>query len=308
MRIAGFFLRLAIILLVVGGLSYFLIGYVWLAWGSRAFLADVRFFEESIAADQANAKKCLNAPASSRSSLPIALQFRFLDDRSYTIELLCSLIEDSPIELRSNRLPPFITKLSGSSGFYVDLENPGVSGITLASFRAQQRFVFSKTSLLPQSAIATIETIPQTSLPQSVCAGFGYQCCAADAELGDGTGQTGGVTDCPGRCFSSCTARPYITSFVADPYPDPSNTVRLSREQLTVTFSYSADLVGGTIDRVSIDYGDGETEEVKSPTGVFSHTYRCASMCSYTATVTAYSQDGLSSLANTTSTLYIQVQ
>jgi hypothetical protein len=302
MRIVGFFLNAIFFLVIAAALVYFVGSSMWLAIGSRQFISDTNKLVDLLDNPSTNTKRCRTAPASSNYSVPKAVQLRFLDDKKYIVELVCTLIENTPVQIAQGSLPYLISKDPGSSGFYVDLARPQASTVTLRSLYAHTDFNFSG-KLLPSGQKITGDKT--SSSPITACAGWGYQCCQSPSEMGSGKSESSGVLDCPTSCFSVCSPRPYIVSFIADPYPSTGNIVAMESDSVTVTFSYTADLTGGKIAGVNIDYGDGQKDSSTESTGVFTHTYSCSGPCKYTASITASDANGNSSLASDTTTLYI---
>lgn len=281
---------------------YFIASQMWLAIGSRQFMSDIAVLEDLVDNPSGNAKRCQNAPASSKFSVPRAVQLRFTNDSSYVVELVCSLIENTPVQITQGTLPYLITKTPGTSGFYVDLAKPQASAVTLRSLYAHTDFNFSGKLLPASQKIPGEKTV---SVPATSCAGWGYQCCQSPSEIGSGASESTGVLDCPTTCFGVCTPRPYIVAFVSDPYPASNNEIVMDSDTLTVTFSYTAELTGGAISGVNIDYGDGQKDSSTEATGVFTHSYSCSGPCRFSAQITASDTKGNSSLATDTATLYI---
>jgi hypothetical protein len=257
---------------------------------------------ETVVTDNArNASQCQKAPASSDYSVPIAAQLRFLDEQTYQIELICTLIETTPIVVAQGKLPMFITKMPESSGFYVDLTSPEPSSLTVKSLRSEKTFVFDEKLL---AATAKRPDIAKTSLPKTACAGWGYQCCQTSAQKGTGTQKQSGVLDCPSSCFAACTSIPMVVALTSDPYPS-NNEVIMTTSSVTVTFSYTSTYSGGKVAKVWIDYGDGSRDETTEAIGVFTHTYTCNEQCRYKAVVHIEDAVGNSSVESDASTLYI---
>lgn len=300
MRIAGFFLRTLLTLGILVAVVYFFGGQVWLAVSTRGFIDASKDLETSKINLSSYTRRCQSAPAASSYSSPIAIQLRFLDSTHYQTELRCTLIEDTPVIISSGQLPMFISKEPGSSGFIVDFQSPTISTVTLRAFAATKTFTLDTTSQFSDGRSASV------SSPVTSCSGWGYMCCNQDQERGSGKAQTEGVLDCSGHCYSACSPLPYIQSFTSDPFPVSENTIRMDTDQLTVTFSYTAAIVGGVPTKVHIDYGDGSGEDSTQSTGSFVHTYSCISSCQNTAVVTAFDSNSNSSVVNSTSTLYIK--
>lgn len=301
MRIVGFFIRWLVTLAVIAGIVYLIGGQVWMAISLRGFMAHIDALETVVTDTARNARQCQSAPASSDYSVPIAAQLRFIDEQTYQVELICTLIETTPIVIAKGTLPMLITKLPESSGFYVDLERPEPSSLTVKALRSEKTFVFDEKLL---AATAKRPPITQSSLPKTSCAGWGYQCCQSNAQKGTGAQKQSGVLDCSGSCFKSCAPIPMVVALTADPYPS-NNEVLMTTSSVTVTFSYTSAYSGGKISKVWIDYGDGSRDETTESIGVFTHTYTCNEQCRYKAVLHIEDDSGNSSVESDASTLYI---
>jgi hypothetical protein len=141
--------------------------------------------------------------------------------------------------------------------------------------------------------------------PVSTCGGYGYLCCQPETQSGVGE-LYAQVTDCPKTCYSSCKARPVILSFTADPFPQGSpRTVSIGSGE-PVSFSFVASTAADPHLLVTIDFGDGQTQEFRETTGSTNHEYVCASgNCQFQAAVTA--RDGAGGVAAVTSLTQIRI-
>ncbi len=299
MRIAGFFIKWVCILAFLGAFVYFFCGQLWMAISLNGFLDEMKNLETVHLTLSNLTKTCQNAPASSQISQPIAVQLRFIDATHYQTEVLCTLIENTPVILRSGSLPMFVTKVPGTAGYYVDLTRPTKGTITLQSLAAKKELTVDTSS-----EHVGIETTSEA--PATACLGWGYQCCSPDQEHGTGALQSSKVTDCANNCYAACAPLPYVQAFTTDPYPVSGNVVRMDTDSLVVTFSYTSALLGGKIDKVSIDYGDGANDSSTEAAGSFVHTYSCPGPCSNAAVIKATDTKGNSSVVNDASTIYIR--
>src|SRR5258708_6153576 len=100
MRILAFFLRLLVFSAIIGVFVYFFGGTIWLKVGSYGFSQDITqltLYDKNIATYN---KICQTSPGSSENSVPLSFQLRFIDDRQYALEVVCTLIENTPIEIK----------------------------------------------------------------------------------------------------------------------------------------------------------------------------------------------------------------
>ncbi|MEP7167379.1 MAG: hypothetical protein ABI758_05365 [Candidatus Woesebacteria bacterium] len=301
MRIVGFFIRSLLTLAVLAVIVYLIGGQIWMAVGLGTFFSDISRLEDAVTDVVSDSRLCQSAPASSVYSTAKAVQLRFTDERSYRVEIVCTLIEDTPVALVEGKLPMFIQKAPGSSGFYVNLSAPEATSFTIRSLRAEKKLVFDEKLLVAGSALPQLTS---AAVPRTSCAGFGSKCCQSATEKGVGTAQSAGVLDCPGACFSSCQSIPSVVALTSDPYPS-NNEVIMNETSLTVTFSYTTTYPGGKISKVTIDYGDGSTDDSTETIGVFTHTYTCVGPCRYKAGLHVVDSSGNSSVESDASTLYI---
>ncbi len=299
MRILFGFFKILFILGFIGSIAVVFVGQLFLFYSGNEVVKTIETIESFIRFPATAHTTCQKAPQSSGHSQALAIQLRFLDDHSYVVELLCTQIESFPQKIASGMLPRFVQKTPGSSGLYYALGYPRPTTFTLQSFFAKKTYALDS-ALYGETKQSIDVTKPETS-----CAGYGYRCCDTIIERGVGASAKSGVTDCPLTCFAACVPRPHFIQFSAEPYPNSSREIEMQGEQLPVTFLYEAQELGGSIDRVRIEYGDGESQELGTAAGTFLHTYTCASQCKYSVRIVAYNTAGNSSLASDLTTLYI---
>ena len=302
MRIFFFFLKLAIFSSVVGALVYFFGGTLWLQVGSYAFQQDVAqlpLYDHNIAV---YTHMCQQSPQASDNSTPIEFQIRFLDDRQYVVEVVCSLIENSPIEIKRATLPLFIAKLPGSAGlvFPVDPSVEVTSAVRLGSINKQLGIELKGDTVSTGQAIEPLVGL----YPKAECASFGYSCCTEGSQAGKGDPLSRSVTDCPTRCFPACGSVPFVELFNSDPpYEQESREVSMNGNSLDVIFNYGVN--PKTVKNVHIEYGDGKNQDSTLADGIFSHTYTCSAACRYVVTLTTTDSSGVSSVETSQSKIYI---
>lgn len=302
MRILSFFFKLVLLGGAVSAFIYFFGGLLWLKVGTYAFLRDVNHLPLYDSDISTYLQLCQQAPESSDNSTPYAFQLRFLDDRRYVVELVCTLIENSPIELKQGSLPPFITKVPGSAGFTYPIEQqePVTSAIVLFSVNKHMGVQLQGDTV---TTGPEIESLVGT-YPKSMCVSFGYQCCDSESQAGQGQLLSRSVTDCPTRCFPACGSLPFVELFNSDPpYEQTSREIAMTTNTMDVIFNYGVN--PKTAKNVHIEYGDGKTQDSSLVDGIFTHTYLCTGACTFTVKLTVTDENGVSSVENSQSTIYI---
>lgn len=302
MRILRFFIQILILAGIIGAVVYFFGGTVWLHAATSQIQSDARFLVDMQANSDIYLKDCQSAPSSSDASSPIAYQLRFTDPTHYNIEVVCSLIENAPLLIRSEQLPLGISTLPGSSGLYFPVAGDSNSSVTLRSLGKEEML-----SLVHDVVTyGTPTSKPPSDLPRSQCSGFGYQCCEGQSQSGIGTSLTSGILDCPGKCFLTCANIPYIQVFTSDPPPTLDlREVLMQTNSLDVTFSYGIQSPDAQLKNVHIDFGDGTSQDTQVGQGIFEHTYTCQTTCRYSARISGTDTRGLKTVENLGSTIYI---
>lgn len=302
MRILFFFIRLAVLAAVLGVFIYFVGGTLWLKIGSYGFQQDIQELPLLSKKVTEYTQVCQNAPQSSDNSIPLGFQLRFLNDQEYVTEVVCSLIENVPIEIKRGKLPPLLTKAPGSAGIYYPLEQTTLytSSLRLKSINKELGF-----SLEGDVFKMGLDIQPLAGLyPKAECNAFGYACCNSASEIGKNQLIGKMVTDCPTNCFAACKSVPFVALFNSDPpYDSQTREIALTTDNLSVLFNYSIN--PKTVTSVHIDYGDGTGEDSQYADGIFTHTYACMGGCHYTVSLTSKDADGVSSLETGESKIYI---
>lgn len=302
MRILSFFFKLALFCGVLGVLIYLFGGSLWLKVGSYALQQDVEQMPLYYRNISVYEKLCKESPQSSENSVPLAFQLRFLNDRAYAIEVVCTLIESSPIEIKRGTLPPLISKVPGSAGFSYPLSQTEdvESAIRLRSINKEIGIKLSGETV---SISENIQPIVQL-YPRAECVSFGYQCCTDGSQAGKGDILRAPIADCAARCFASCTSLPFVELFNSDPpYTQEAREIEMTDTTLNVVFNYGVN--PKTIKNVHIDFGDGEQQDSNLPDGIFSHTYTCSGPCTYTVFLSTTDAGNVSSVETSQSKIYI---
>lgn len=298
MRTFRFFFKYLLVTCVFLGVLAVIVPFIQLERATRLIKDELESLNPDLGRSEHREQSCVNAPGSSPYSVPIAYQLRFLTDTDYQVELVCSYIEESPVLMRTGKLPFLVTKLAGSTGFYYSLSARQQSAVELSAIWYTRQFVLDGVTV--EQSNAKVKNIN----PKSVCSGYGYTCCEQGVYAGVGDVYPY-AKDCPSTCFSACSPLPYVESFNADPYPLDGSTVTMQGTTQQVIFSYAASSRGPKIAYVTIDYGDGSTDKSVEKSGIFTHQFECSSSCRIPVTLTATDVTGQVSVENPHATLYI---
>lgn len=302
MRVLSYLFKLSLVSLIVGALIWLFGGYIWLSVGTYNFINDVwqlPLLNRNLAVYM---QMCARAPEGSENSVPKAFALRFVDERNYVVELVCSLIEDSPIQIKTGSLPMFITRNPGSSGFifWLDDKSGTHSALRLTSLRHALGVELRGDTVVKGNQIQEIAS----EYPHSTCQARLFTCCAPGSQLGVGEALNVGVTDCPQSCFLQCKNVPFIEVFGSDPgYEPQTRELMMSDASLDVIFNYS--VLPKTVDLVTMDFGDGTTQTSSYSEGIFVHTYVCEGSCKFTAALVARDADGSTSVDTSNAKIYI---
>lgn len=241
-----------------------------------------------------------------------AYQLRFTDDTHYLIEAVCAddLLTESVL-VAEGELSWGVGKQAGYSGmrFLVPRKRengeeervPQVGQVAL-TWRdlVQARIGFNEGSFTTEYGFTRVERNEVLEARGNVaavaaCAGWGFSCCDAVTEVGEGRAETVGVSDCPGSCHEVCLARPIVLFFNTDPGLTPdSRQLELSGGEALVLFSYATQDYDGQVKQVTVDFGDGEEFTSTNAKDTLSHTYRCSSLfCRFAVSLSAVDDDGL---------------
>ncbi len=298
MRVLTTFFTILIILavLLVGG--FFVGREIILSWGVGSFKTALKSLEVQ-SKNGGYAARCQNESGTSVTGLTVQTQLRFTSDTEYVLEATCDQISTKPILISKHTLPPFISKVPGTSGI---IWGNGRSAVELEVFHNLvneiSRVANIEVPFLQKKAIIGIDGMEITQLndketdlgagPVTSCTGYGYKCCQQETQVGVGA-SIDGLNECPTTCFSSCSARPVVLSFNTSPFPDPRTREVASANGGMVDFAYVVDTPGASSAQVTIDFGDGTTPALMNETtGKVTHKYTCEMPnCMYIAKITA---------------------
>ncbi len=296
MRILRLIISAFIFFLVISVGGYFLSREALLFWGTNTIRNSLK------TANQAKnknsfASQCIELGANPVSGENIVTyQLRFLSSSEYLVEAVCEGFQYDPITIAQAKLPQFVTKVPGNSGFFVGKDVQSgieieVLALEIDKLIAATGFDFSflqkQKQLIAENGVL-IHDVSQGYLgngPVTVCEGYGYTCCDSVAQFGVGDRITG-LTDCESQCFSSCASRPLVLSFNSNPILDPRTRQVEVVSGTPVEFTYVADAGKAEIVSGILDFGDGKKAQLSGLAGQTAHTYECLRrQCEYTAKI-----------------------
>lgn len=318
MRVLSTFLTLLIVisLLAIGG--FFLARELFLWWGVNSFKASVQELQGQ-AQSGSYAAQCTER--NQEGGVQIAqTHLRFTSDTEFVIEAVCDHFSGTPILISKNHLPPYISKVPGSSGI---VWGAGRSAIELRVFESLlteiAKFVKMDISFLEKSRVIGIEENVVIVLdgeeeelgtgPVTSCEGYGFQCCKAESHIGVGERITG-LNECKDSCYRSCSSRPLVLAFNTSPLFDPRTRQVSITPNAAVDFSYVGDAPGASTLQASIDFGDGSLPtRLDGMSGKTTHVYTCgAGSCTYVAKLKLVDNWQVESYESPISTIQVLVQ
>ncbi len=221
-------------------------------------------------------------------------QLRFTSDTDYVLEAVCTSSLDKNVVVREGKLPWGVVKKAGYSGIKVGLTAVDQSENWLVVGRWGRYWAVGyKDGKVEMLRVWRTGEIVAGQTAGNTCTGWGYQCCSVINQVGSGAGVDQGVLDCPGNCFAVCQSRPAVTAFSSDPAPGENRVLYLSRAKAEATFFWKVQDVDGGINRVVVNFGDGQKEESSLESNGLVHRYNCSGNCAFTVTITAVDNDGL---------------
>lgn len=253
----------------------------------------------------------------SEDKVKVGYQLRFVSDTTYISEAYCDPFNSNATEIKQTKLPPFVTKIPGSSGVIWGEAKSGIGitvfkdvyafiqdnvGIDLSILKKQKYISAENETVVTESVF---DTYGQT--PIAACEGYGFQCCDSVAEEGLGE-QLVNTTNCERTCFSSCARRPVILSFMSDPFPDLDLRETYISKDTTIIFQYLIDTTTTQNPTVILDFGDGTQETSSGNSGSIQHAYTCeTASCTYNANLAVIDSNGRTSAVTPLSGLKIVV-
>jgi hypothetical protein len=109
--------------------------------------------------------------------------------------------------------------------------------------------------------------------------------------VGEGFNDT---LDCRGACYTTCKERPFVVYFNTNPVMDRNTRVLMVQgTEVEVGIGYEVTDADGEVERVKLDYGDGQ-QDIFRASNIVNHRYVCArTQCLFTATLSATDDEGL---------------
>lgn len=289
-----FTILLVIVLLAIG--TFFIGRESLLYWGVNSFRASLGNLQAQ-AKNGSYAARCQEEDPGFFAVQSVQTQLRFTSDTEYVIEATCDARSTKPILISKNHLPPFITKVPGGSGV---IWGSARSAVELEVFGGMvseaARVANIDVSFLEKKKIIGVEALSIVvpgkndkelgDGPVTSCEGYGFECCKVETEIGVGE-SISGLNECSDSCFSSCSSRPVVLSFMTSPFYDvKTRTVTISTGGM-IDFNYVADASEASTVQVTVDFGDGSPPIVTAEdTGKLTHQYKCdLPSCTYTAKI-----------------------
>jgi hypothetical protein len=215
------------------------------------------------------------------------IQLRFTSDTEYQIEVICRQFSLDPIIVERGELPQFVRKTDGFSGV---VWGEQLSGVAIESFGKVKSVYVDDFA----TYVGTLDEVQGAIGPLTSCQGHGFTCCSIDTTIGAGD-QLTNVNDCPQNCYESCIRRPVILSVSTQPFFDLKTRVLTVNRGEEVVVAYVTDEAGSKELSVTIDFGDGQMEQLGTYAGDTVHQYTCTTQepCTYELVVTAINEKGI---------------
>lgn len=301
MRIISFLLTSLVLFAVVAVVGAFAVREALLIWATSMVQSSVTTLQVYAKNPKPYTNMCRQKGSVLTEEAVQRFQLRFTSPTTFATEVICNQFPLDPITLQQSTLPMFVQKDPGSGGLIWGTDR---SGVVLSIFGRKTAVIVDNKDITTAAGNVSLGNVT----PQTTCSGYGYVCC--QSETVQGMGQSyGQVIDCPQTCFESCVPRPVVLSFVSDPYPEAGRTVTIHAGE-SVTFSYVISLPPGDKEpaQVTIEYGDGQRDQLAGINNQTSHTYACAnSRCQFTAHASVEDAKGLKSADTPITTLNIVV-
>lgn len=290
MRVLRYLLISSAVILLLAAVLFLVTREALLYWG-------VATLRQSLSQLQRSSNQSSYSIECKRRGLSVGgqevLQLRFTSSNEYVLEALCSEGSRDPILIERQELPPFVQKVSGTSGFVWDSGKSGVELKVFAALEGQLNSLLfnhgewitrSKSLVVDNRIVYENQEIGEPgSGPATSCVGYGYQCCQDVSHFGVGD-RLIGVYDCEKTCYSACVSRPVILSFTSNPFFDIKTRTIAIKHNATVEFLYVADEGQASSVSALLTFGDGKSEKVSGTANAVNHKYTCdKERCEYTA-------------------------
>lgn len=304
MRILTLFVKYVVMITLVMGVTGLFIREAFLFWGTQQvrmaenkmeLIAGARFKSEYD-------KQCRDKGGGRGAANVQATQLRFTSDTEYQVEVVCEFFSNDPIVIETYKLPMFVKKVPGQAGF---VWNPdSTSGVVLEVYHRRTTLVLENEKFRMVQGKASIPG----SQPQATCGGFGYACCAAENEVGEGD-LFKQVSDCPTQCFPTCVPRPTVLRFVSDPNPDLKTRTATVPKGSPIIFYFVTDPGKTGQATTQLQLGDGSIKDFTEFETDYTHQYQCdQAECAYTAKLVVTDSSGVISVPTAISTINVVVR
>jgi len=265
---------------------------------------------------------------------------RFTSQRDYVLEIVCQTNQSLRSPIRTATLPRLVEKGVGQSGL---IQGENLSGLTLSVLgrtgAVYEEDIFIRTVLKYNGEPELV--VDQG--PPTLCEGYGFRCCSETAQSGVEPRQPVAL-DCPRSCYTSCVEKPVVLNFESDPSPVVGTRTVIVQAGQPVEFFYTFNDVrgdafadsltaaeranlslterfgwlvralfwrnggGDKLEKVIVNFGDGQVTELSDLHGAVSHTYTCTrTECIYQVTVQAVTAAGTVSSLTESSKLELRV-
>jgi hypothetical protein len=343
MRILKIFFTSILILLVLGFFGSFAAKQILLSAALRQVKADVKFLSKfSTASDLI--RDCLEYGTSFSDEGPLVrTQIRFTSGGNYVLESVCEAEESLRSVIKKKSLPPLVRISKGQSGI---IQGQDAQGIELSIFNKFGAIYVDDGITFTTTKNTDDLNIVFNDGPPTVCGGYGYSCCGDGFQTGQDFQQVNAL-DCPKSCYSSCTEKPVVLSFNSEPAASSDSRIVFLNSADFIEFVYTISDVKGDVfaqenlfseeqeslgwddkllevlekyskkdnqidmvEKVIINFGDGNSEELVDLRGRTEHTYFCnnRTTCIYNVTLQAITRSGIMSAQGSLSKMQIQVR
>lgn len=342
MRVLKIFFTATFFILILSFLVGLITREILLSTGLRQLKSDVRYLSK-LQSSGDFVRDCLEyGGAFTDDGILVRNQLRFISDREYVIESVCQVSEDIRNVISRKTLPPMVRRGKGQSGF---IQGQYLHGLELSIFGRTGIVYEDEETIVSLSKIDVDLSVVLNEGPATVCSGYGYTCCESTYQSGQDFQQTDAL-DCPRSCYSSCSEKPVVLTFNSEPAVSSESRVVFLNSGDFMEFIYTVSDVKGDVfaqdtifgesemelrwddklirilnkyaernleedkvSKVTINFGDGMTEELLELNGRVQHTYFCTgrSRCIYNVILQAETKYGVKSSLEGLSRIQVQV-
>jgi len=343
MRILKIFFTAVLILLILGFFGSFAGKQILLSAALRQVKADIKFLAQS-STPSGLTQDCLEYGTSfSDDGSLVRTQIRFTSGGNYVLESVCEAEESLRSVIKKKSLPPLVRISKGQSGI---IQGQDAHGIELSIFGKTGTIYVDGGVATTTTANTDDLNIVFNDGPPTVCGGYGYSCCNDGFQTGKDFQQVNAL-DCPKSCYASCTEKPVVLNFNSEPAASSDSRIVFLNSADFIEFVFTISDVKGDVfaqenlfseeqealgwddrlleilekyskrdeqtdkvEKVIINFGDGNSEELLDLHGRTEHTYFCnrETTCIYNVTLQAITKYGVVSSPGGLSKMQIQVK